>query len=363
MSTATSVRVTVEGRKTDPIYIWATIGGFFFLLSIYVFGSWILSDDFKTVDPGTDVMPWYTAFLVPAFQILNVMAAAVLITWGLRTCRREGRITTAMLFIIGWWFTLWQDPLADYCRQYLTYNAHLINFGSWVNSIPGWVMPNGHNFAEPIIFNIGAYASVIPFLCFFCAWLMRKAKARWPEMGTLGLIGVACIAMMIADLIIEGGWVRTGLYAFTGAVHSWSIWGGNWYHFPIYQSIAWGPVLAVGGVLYYFKDDKGNTVVERGCENISSLTTQTFLRLMAITAVFNIAYLCYNLVMIIIAFQMDQTPEMPSYMSHGLCGPGTEYACPGPDHHMPLIGSGALQPVDCSLVERAGGRILSDTCL
>jgi hypothetical protein len=141
-------------------------------------------------------------------------------------------------------------------------------------------MPRGSNIPEPLLFDIGGYMSWVPLFSVAIAIGMRKAKQRWPKIGTLELLGVALVMGMIMDLVLEGAFVLTGLYRFTGAVYSWSIWGGEQYQFPVYEAILWGAVWAAGAALWYFKDDKGHMWVERGCENIRSATTSVFLRLM-----------------------------------------------------------------------------------
>jgi len=345
MNTVTTT-ASIEAKSTQPIYIWGAIGFFFLLLEIYVFGSWIMSSDFKPTDPGISEMPGYVAFAVTFFQAFNVVLAIFVVAWAIRTCRREGRLTTPMILILAWLLTLWQDPLANNFRLFYTYNSHFVNFGSWANFIPGWVMPNGNLIPEPVIFIVFCYAGMLPLLGFFSAWLMRKTKARWPGIGKLGLIGVACGAMAIMDLIIEGLWVRTGCYAFSGTISSLSFFGGEWYQFPIYNVFIWGPVLALGGILMYFRDDKGHIVIEKGCETISSPVKRDFLRIMALSGVLNIAFLFYNVSMQAITFHVDTTPELPSYLTNGICGPGTGYTCPGPDVHVPLPDSGYLVPIE-----------------
>ncbi len=339
----TAAPLPIEGRRTEPIYIWSTIGILFMLLWAYVFGSWILSDQFVPTYPGTDVMPGYTAFLAVLFQITNVLLAVGVMAYCIRTCRREGRITVALLFALAWIATLWQDPAGNYFRLVFTYNSHMINFGSWALFIPGWVMPRGNLIAEPIIFLAGAYISIIPLQCWFMAWTMRKAKARWPGITTLGLVGVCFFFGFLTDLIIEGAWVRMGLYVFSGTIHSLSLFGGEWYQFPLYNSVFWGGTLTVAACLWYFRNDKGQTFVEVGSEKIASPVRRNFLRFAGIAAVLNIAYLLYNIAMGIVSFQMDATPDLPSYLTNGICGEGTPYPCPGPEVHVPLPESGPLQ--------------------
>jgi len=333
----------IEGTKTEAIHVWSAIGIFFLTLQLYIYGSWITSEDFAPVNPGPDTIPGYTANMAIFFQVFNVLLAIGVITWAVRSCRREGHITVALLFVFAWLATFWVDPLANYFRLVYTYNSHMVNFGSWANFIPGWVMPNGHLIAEPLIFNIGAYMSIVPLLCIFYAWIMRKAKARWPGIGMVGLIGVCFLAAALGDLIIEGAWVRMGLYVFSGSVHSWSLWGGEWFQFPLYNSILWGGVQTVAASLWYFRDDKGQTFVEVGSDQISSPARRNFLRFAAIAGLLNIAYVLYAIAMGIISFQMDTTPALPSYLSNGICGSETAYPCPGPDVHVPLRNSGPMQ--------------------
>lgn len=343
LASSAAAPLPIEGGRTEPIYIWSTIGIICFLLQIYIYGSWIMSDEFVPTNPGPDVMPGYTAFLAVFFQFSNVLLALGVLAYALRTCQREGRVTIALLFVLAWLTAIWVDPMANYFRLVYVYNSHMINFGSWVNFIPGWVMPNGNLIPEPLVFLAGAYMSIIPLQCWFMAWTMRKAKAYWPGISTLGLVGVCFIGGFTTDLIIEGAWVRMGLYVFSGTVHAWSLFGGEWYQFPLYNSIFWGGVLTMATCLWYFRNDKGQSFVEVGSENISSPIRRNFLRFAAIAAVFNISYVLYAICMGIVSFQMDTTPELPSYLTNGICGEGTSYPCPGPDVHVPLPESGPLQ--------------------
>ena len=344
MSVATSAApLPIEGGRTEPIYIWAAIGVFFLALQAYVYGGWILSDDFAPSNPGPDVMPGYTAFFATFFQIFNVVLAAGVIAYVVRTCRREGRVTVALLFVFAWLTTLWLDPLGNYFRLVYTYNSHMINFGSWVNFIPGWVLPHGNFIAEPLVFNVGAFMSIVPLQCWFMAWMMRRSRARWPGITSFGLIGICFFWGFLTDLIIEGLWVRMGLYVFSGTVHSWSLFGGEWYQFPLYNSIFWGGVLTLATCLWYFRNDKGQTFAELGSEKIASPAARNFLRFAAIAAVLNVGWVVFSVCMGIVSFQMDTTPELPSYLTNGICGEGTPYPCPGPDVHVPLPESGPLQ--------------------
>jgi len=334
----------VGGARVTPVYWWGGLGIAFLVLQIYVFGSWIRSDAFAPVDPGPDPLPSFQRHAITFFQTFNLLMMTGVLVWGVRAWRREGRATTAFLFCLAWIFTFWQDPLADYARLTFNYNAHLFNRGSWAEFIPGWVMPGGRYIPEPLLFNIGAYIGIIMVVAFGGTWVMRKAKQIWPRISTMGLLLVLFAFMILQDLVIEGAWVRLGLYQFTSTVHSWTLWAGKPYQFPIYNSIFWGVAPGVGAALYYFRDDKGHALIERGSEKIKNPFANAFMRTMAAAAVFNLAYLFYNASMTLVSLQVDPMPSYPSYIRSGICGQGTQYECPGPDVHVPLPGSGPLPP-------------------
>ncbi|HYH48257.1 MAG TPA: hypothetical protein VEG38_01795 [Acidimicrobiia bacterium] len=79
LSAATSVRTprAVPGTvpKKRPIAVWAVAGGFFVLLQLYVYVSWLLSGDFAAVDPGPDPLNAGGRFWVPFFQVASPVAA------------------------------------------------------------------------------------------------------------------------------------------------------------------------------------------------------------------------------------------------------------------------------------------------
>jgi hypothetical protein len=97
--------------------------------------------------------------------------------------------------------------------------------------------------------------------------------------------------------------------------------------------------------LRYFRDDKGRSVVERGADSLAASNKwRTALRAFAVIGFVNAMFVVYNVMMSFIALQIDQTPAgYPEYLRNGLCGPGTAWACPGPDVPIPMNGN-VVQP-------------------
>lgn len=344
-SAAANAPVPLSGRQTQPVYVWATIGTFFLILQAYVYSAWIMSDKFRPILPGDSPIAAWNLMLLHVLQALCVVAAIALIMWVIQNYRREGRVTTKVLFFIAFIFVFWQDPLANYFRMYFAYTSYLFNYGSWCEFIPGWIMPLGSNLPEPLLLSPLAYITLVPLIAIGICATMRKAKQKWPTIGTLGLLGIACVAGAAIDIIVEIAIVRSNIYLFPGSIHSMTLWAGEIYQFPLYEGLFGAVVYTATAALWYFRDDKGYTWVERGCESIRSNTARVFLRLMAITAFINMAFLSYTAIIWFTTFQMDAVPtSMPGHILNGMCGAGTPYECPGPDVHIPLPGSGPIPP-------------------
>jgi hypothetical protein len=103
-----------------------------------------------------------------------------------RPMRRDGRLSTDSLLCIGFALIWWQDPLLNYSGSWFTYNSYLFNMGSWTNQVPGWLAPGspGHLVAEPLLWTPAVYVYAAFGVSVLAGGVMRRAKARWPELGT-----------------------------------------------------------------------------------------------------------------------------------------------------------------------------------
>lgn len=327
--------LTSEPRTAKPVKWWAAIGAGCIALQIYVFSAWILSGDATPTSPGPTEMPAWMLWSIRTQEAVGIIATVV-IGWLflVRPWRRERRITLDGMLFICFALIWWQDPLINYSQAAGTYNVHLANFGSWTTKIPGWLSPNGQLFPEPVIWTSTAYVTAVFGAVVFSNVVMRKAKARWPQLGTVGMIAVCLGFFIIFDLVAEGIWVRTGIYFYPGAIRSLSLFPGHYYQFPVYEVLLFGVSWAAWGCLRWFRDDKGRTIAERGIDDIRATPKQkTWLRFLALVGATNVLYLWCNVGWQVFSLHSDPWPKditSRSYMTDQLCGPGTTYACPGP---------------------------------
>jgi hypothetical protein len=323
-------RGTIAPRRPAIVW-WAAVGAAAVAVQAFVFVTWFLSGEAKTTPTGADPVPTSTKFWAISIQSISILlflGTAVLVV---RQCRRRRVLTFDAVLVIAWCLSWWQDPILNYLRPIFFYNAYLVNLGSWTSRIPGWQSPDGHLLAEPL-FAASIYGWMLLTSMLTCAG-MRWAKRHWPQIGVPGLVLSALATMFIFDLLVEGLFVRTRLYSYAATVHDLSLWGDKPYHFPLYEPVLWGSVWATVGMLRYFRDDKGRSMVEKGVDTmVASTRKKNVFRVLAVTGFINVVFVVlYNIPIQFFSLNVDKMPAHPTYLRSGLCGDDTAYPCPGPD--------------------------------
>lgn len=333
---------TVRERPIQWVKLWAGIGLCVAALALYSISRWLLLGHATPAPRGdTSSVTSLQWFWVRFNEVLS-MTIAAFVVWRcvLRPWRRAGHLTWDGLFVLAWTCSWFQDPLANFQRVWFHYSSLFFNLGCWQCHVPGWIPPHGDRFSEPIFFLVGAWAGLLPAWCIATNWLMRKAKRRWPHLGKVGLVGVAFVASVAFDFVVELAFLRMGLYTFDGAIQSWSVFGGHVYQLPIYEPIAMGALWAAASSLRYFRNDKGQSVAELGIDDIRAPSKRkTALRFLSIYGALNVIVLAtYTVPTALVSLHGDERPA-DSYVDHltnQMCGPGTDHACPGPKIPLPL---------------------------
>lgn len=335
-----------EGRKATPIKWWAGIGVACLLLFAYLLTAWVVSGDFKTTPVGDDPVPGSMKFFAILVQVLAPAGfIAMAVKFIALPLKRERRIPFDGLLLLGLGTVVWQDPLSLYTQAWGTYNTYFVNFGSWAMHIPGWGAPGVNNLGEPVFF-LFAYMTLLLPVAFFCCWLMRRAKDRWPEIGTVGLVGIALAAGWMLDLLLEGAFAYTGLYNFAG-VPGPKLFEGTYHAFPLIEAPLMGTYFAAIACLRFFVNDKGESIAERGADKLAIVgRKKTLVRFLAIAGVLNVAFLAaYNLPFQWLDTRLSAWPadiQSRSYFRSEMCGPGTGRHCSAPFVPIPTMNSGHL---------------------
>ncbi len=337
----------LEPRRTRGVVWWASFGVLALGVQAWTYGTWIASGDATPQSTGADDVPTITRIWAVSHQVVAIVGLVVALVWIVRKCRRERRLTFAALFTLGWMSVWWLDPVVNFARTVFFYNSAFVNLSSWTEHVPGWISPNGGHLPEPILFTGLLYVWFLPALAAVGALAMRLARRRWPRLSVPATIAVGYVSLLVLELAFEVVWIRLELFAYPGTVHAVSIWGGERWQFPVYESIFWGGMLTAMASLLFFRDDRGRSVVERGIDRVRVTgATRTLLRVLAVIGFANVMYVAVYLVPInTVNLYVDRTPDgYPTYLRNDVCGEGTQYACPDPELPLPLPDSEPVPP-------------------
>lgn len=338
--TSAARRAMVSTAIEAPVKFWAAIGVVFFIFSFYIWGAWLASGPVQTHAPLN---------LDQAEQLRQTIfvwierVSFLLLIWALyhftfRPLIRERRLTNdgiAMATMPILWF---QEPIGHYASPWWSYSTYFTSWGNWAGQLPGVMSANVGVIPEPIPFSMACYPTLLGVPVLIILWAMRKYKEKFPSAGAASVMCFAFVCGLIYDFVCEHFPARAQIWSFQRVVESWSLWGGHYYQYPIYEGIFFGGMAVAMASTLYFVNDKGQTFVDRGVEKVKAGPVgKAALRFFAMLGLFELFFLfLYNAPIQFISMHADPMPEdMPAHLRPGLCGEGTEYVCASKD--LPII--------------------------
>ena len=337
----TQARPLVE-NESPPVVRWAWTGGAVALFILYVFARWFITGHATPVDPGPDPISKTQLAFIFWVQVVALIGGAIAIAgFVVLPWRREGQLTTTGMLYICWLTLFFQDPMMSYTSASLFYNSYMVNLGSWtLGAVPGWMSPNGHHIAEPLLLTIVGYTMIGYSLCFPVLAALNWIKSRFPAITRLTLAVLGVVMLIALDTLFECLLLRTGVYAYPAAIRAITLFPGQTYQFPLTEGIFYGGLL-IGStlVLLLYRDDKGQTFVERGIDTLRiSKARRQWVKFFALFGYSHISMLVlFTIPMQWVSLHADPFPKgYPSYMVNGMCeyGPKGDQ-CPGPGVMMP----------------------------
>ncbi|MEA2169306.1 MAG: hypothetical protein QOF76_2606 [Solirubrobacteraceae bacterium] len=329
--------------RAKPVLAWAVVGALMLAFQLYVLGRWVFGSNFTSTDAaGPDTVSDTTkAFYVALQAAVTVATVVCLYFWVVRPWRREGRLTTDAMFAMAGAMLFFWDMSMNYTSTALFYNSNFVNFGAWANDAwPGWMSPGANLLPEPVFVAIPGYTCMVFSQALIVLYLLRKAQARWPNLGSFARAGIIICGCFVLDTIIESLLLRMDLYAYPGGIRAITLYAGHTYQLPLTESFFFGG-LGVGSVamLMHFRDDLGRTVVERGIERVRyGERGKQAVRFFAIFGAVHVAFLVlYMVPNQWLSTHSDPYPKgYPSYLENGMCQYGPQHnLCPGPGVAIP----------------------------
>ncbi len=324
--------------KRPPVKKWAIFGAVVIAINLFVWGRWMTGPLFEEVPTGpSDPPTWMKAVLI-TWQAVGIPVALGLLYFLLiRPWRREGVVKTDGLLVVAFAFMCFQEPLWSYFGHWFTYNSYLVNFGSWVNSVPGassYASP-GAMMVEPFLWIAPVYPVVFLTASWTGAWALRTGRRRWPNLSNPALVVFVLFpTMVVFDILLEGLlFMPLGFYAYAGGIGP-SMFPEAYHKFPLHIALSGGVLFSAIAALRYFKNDRGETLVERGVNSLRlSTPRKAVLRFLALAGACQLIFFLTAALphAALVGPNSSDWPEdlqSRSYFLDGLCGEGTGRSCP-----------------------------------
>jgi hypothetical protein len=350
----------VTPKRTRPVSWWAAVGFGFLAFAAYLIVAWLIAGEAHRVPAGETPLPVGMKIAL-GIQQWGLFAGMLALIWfkAIRPRMRTGSFTFDGLMVISFALLWWSDPLYNYFTPGFSYNAYFVNLGSWVGHVPGWMSPNAESIPQPLLWLPGVYTCAFFSMVLVVNVIFRKARARNPSISAASMWFVAFIPMMVVGTLWEALFMVMGSHHYGSSIRDLALNAGHYYEFPVYQGITASLLYCTWGALRYFRDDQGHSFAERGIERLNvPARTKGWMRFFAvsgaITVIFFVFYHVPNALIAERGSAWPQDVQKRSYFTSGVCGPGTDVACPDPRVPFPRGESSLRVAPDGTLVVPKG---------
>ena len=317
--------------------LWIVHGLLWLSLITYCWTMWVVSGNFTPNTLGRGDEPTWYVVLVRAVEIVFGVGITSWLVWVfiIRPKLRTGSFSFDGLFFMGALLMFFQEPWINWTTYQFQYATTFVNFGSWLNHVPGWSSPNAELIPVPLV-----YGTAYLWMCGWMGWwgsrFMSFLRRRDPSISNFSMIAKTFGVMIVIDVIVENIMVRTQLISYSSTIPELTIFAGTDHQWPILEPLSWCGTFILLSCLHFFRDDQGRSWPERGIDQlrIRSGKLKTFLRFSAIAGACQLTILItFNLPYWFYALHSGPMPAEfieREWRNGGVCGPATAYDCPDP---------------------------------
>jgi hypothetical protein len=326
-------------RRWSWSHVLALIGVPILILNAWTVIAWLADGPTQMTefrDPGS--FNWYVARAVEGTAIVG---SIFMIVYLVRGCRRAGRILTfEVMFCIAGATIFWADFGMNVFQPIFVASSNFVNLNNTCGHMPFVVNPDCGQAPDPILFLLLLEAFIFLGCAIAVSRLAAKVRSRWSGLSTAQLFAVV-MALGFAFALTEMLVLALGIWGYAGP--RWMAFSpGHGLHYHLVIWLGTGMALGFYSALYFFRNDRGETIVERGLEHYSPRWRKAIAMMALYSIIQIISWGPGTTPMIVMSFFQDGwAAEMPPYLVNGMCDrpgiEGTRYGpCPGsPGYRMP----------------------------
>lgn len=334
----TSVTAPTPVRRWSWPHYLCLVGVPILALQVWTLTAWLIDGPHQITEfRAGHTHTWWAARV---YETIGVLLMIVMVTYVIRQCRREKRMTFDAMFLVCGMTVFWSDLGVNVFGPAYLMSSNFVNLNNPLGHLPGMPNPDIGRAPDPILFTICLESAGVLAGVMLLGFIARKFKVRNPDLSTaqllLRLLGIA----LLLDIITEGPIIALGLWTYPAP--SWmSVGFGNGLKFPAAEMLSGAMFFLFLGLIRIFKDDKGRTLVERGIDHIPPKRRAAMSLLALYTAVQLITWGPSTWIDILYVPYEQQWPATPAHLVNDACDApgvtGTRFGpCPGsPGYRLP----------------------------
>ncbi len=260
--------VRSAGRRWSWPHFLALIAVPLLVLEVWTVSAWLLDGPTQITEyRDPDSASWYLArFFEASVIIISLVVLAIVI----RDCRRRRQVLTFdVMFILVGATLFWADSFIDFYVPMWFPSSNWVNLNYVLGHMPFMANPDIGRLPDPLLFTW-----FLETFCFLGAAMafgraVTWARSRWPRLSNRQIFVLIVLCGSVMEIVLEICLMlplRLWTYA---APEALTLDFGGGARLPVLviaaNALYFGSLVAIR----IFKDDRGQTIVERGLDGYS----------------------------------------------------------------------------------------------
>jgi hypothetical protein len=261
---------STDSDRRGAATVWAGLGVLCLVVAAQALVRWAASPTEFAPAPilGPDVPAEWRLVALRALEVLSVgVLLGFLWFCVVRPWRQRGRLSLDGKFVLGGLVAFVADGFLNSNAYLFAWNSNNVNRGVWTSFLPFHGGGATTRYAESLLWGPPMYVYFCAGVAIVACRAVAPLRRRCPDLSNVALFSTIWVGEFVFDFVLENLIIRTTHgYAYAQTLGGATLWAGQLYQFPIYESI----LVATLGCLYTWmrmaalQDPDGLSPVERG---------------------------------------------------------------------------------------------------